>query len=75
MWAFLLHLQAEESFMQKINSYISELLHRQNSITKRLNDQQHVLRLRPHDHCTRADRSGAFIYILPAYPKEETQGA
>ena len=75
MWAFLLHLQAEGSSMQKINSYISELFHRQNSITKRLNDQQHVLRLRPHNQRIRTNRSGAFIYILPAYPKEETQGA
>ena len=75
MWAFLLHLQAEESSTQKINGYISELFHRQNSITKRLNDQQHLLRLRPHNQRIRTNRSGAFIYILPAYPKEETQGA
>ncbi|WP_179856894.1 hypothetical protein [Porphyromonas gingivalis] len=74
MWAFLLHLQAEESSIQKINGYISALFHRQNSITKRLNDQQHVLRLRSYDQRIRTDRSGAFIYILPAYPKEETQG-
>ena len=74
MWAFLLHLQAEESSVQKINSYISELFHRQNSITKRLNDQQHLLRLRPHGQRIRTDRSGAFIYMLPTYPKEETQG-
>ncbi|AKV64919.1 hypothetical protein HMPREF1322_0796 [Porphyromonas gingivalis W50] len=74
MWAFLLHLQAEESSTQKINGYISELFHRQNSITKRLNDQQHVLRLRSYDQRTRADRSGAFIYMLPAYPKEDGQG-
>ncbi|KGN71079.1 hypothetical protein HR09_01885 [Porphyromonas gulae] len=73
MWAFLLHLQAEESSTQKINSYISELFHRQNSITKRLNDQQHLLRLRSYDQGIRADRSGAFIYMLSAYPKEETQ--
>ncbi|WP_161781834.1 hypothetical protein [Porphyromonas gulae] len=59
--------------MQKINSYISELFHRQNSITKRLNDQQHLLRLRPHDQRIRADRSDTFIYMLSAYPKEETQ--
>ncbi|ETA26680.1 hypothetical protein SJDPG2_06380 [Porphyromonas gingivalis SJD2] len=60
--------------MQKINSYISELFHRQNSITKRLNDQQHLLRLRPHGQRIRTDPSGAFIYMLPTYPKEETQG-
>lgn len=75
MWAFLLHLQAEESSIQKINGYISVLFHRQNSITKRLNDQQHLLRLRSYDQGIRADRSGAFIYMLSAYPKEETQGA
>ncbi|KGL56910.1 hypothetical protein HQ50_00980 [Porphyromonas sp. COT-052 OH4946] len=74
MWAFLLHLQAEESSMQKINSCISELFYRQNSITKRLNDQQHLLRLRSYDQGIRTDRSGAFIYMLPTYPKEETQG-